>query len=294
MGDSLLVVGDGQVNHVHIHTEEPQEVLAFAQTIGPVSHTKVQDMREQRQDLLTYESSTPAIAIVAVVSGHGMERVYRSLGAHRLIPGGATMNPSVEQIVDAIESAPAENVIVLPNNSNIIPGARRALEMTAKQAEVVPTKAMTEGIAALLAMDPDADLTVNAKGMADAAHTVRTVGITWATRDVTWGEIHAKAGQAIAVIGDDLLAAGDDPVSVSDAALQKSDLISAEVVTLYAGADAALDEAEQLSGSACPKSSQISRSSWSKAASRTIAISSPSNNRSGITYDRPHCYGQHC
>ena len=245
MGESLLIVGDGPVQHVHIHSEEPPEVLSYAQTFGPLSHIKVQDMREQRRELLT-GGEAPAITVIAVVSGHGMEQVYLSLGAHLIIPGGLTMNPSVDDIAQAISTAASDQVILLPNNGNVIPGARQAISMSNKRVALVPTKAMTEGISALVAFSPEADLAANAEAMEEAAQGVRTLGITYATRSIRWGDVHAEAGQSLAVRGDDVLAAGDDPLVVAETALRAFGLDKAELLTIYGGSDAPLEEAHRL------------------------------------------------
>jgi len=105
-------------------------VLTFARTLGSLSGVKVQDMQEQRRELLAMEQpAPPTIAIVAVVSGYGMERVYQSLGVHVLIPGGATLNPSVDEIASAIRAAPSDQVLLLTNNGNVIPGAQEAISI---------------------------------------------------------------------------------------------------------------------------------------------------------------------
>jgi dihydroxyacetone kinase-like predicted kinase len=202
-------------------------------------------MREQRRELLT-GGEAPVIAIVAVVSGHGMEQVYRSLGAHLIIPGGSTMNPSVEDIAEAISAAPSDQVILLPNNGNVIPGARHAISLSNKRVALVPTKAMTEGISALVVFSLEADLAANAEAMEEAAQEVRTLGVTYATRPIRWGDVHAETGQALAVRGDDVLAAGDDPLVVAETALRAFGLDTAELLTIYSGNDAPLEEAHRL------------------------------------------------
>jgi dihydroxyacetone kinase-like predicted kinase len=145
--------------------------------------------------------------------------------------------------------------------------------MSEKRVALVPTKAMTEGISAIVAFSPEADLAANAEAMEKAGQAVGTLGVTYATRPIQWGDVHAEAGQAIGVRGDDILAAGDDPLAVAESALRLVGLDTAELLTIYSGSDAPLDEAHRLL-ERLRQQFGISRSSSSKAASPTTATSS--------------------
>ncbi|MHB8573966.1 MAG: DAK2 domain-containing protein, partial [Dehalococcoidia bacterium] len=170
LGDSLVVAGDSAATHVHVHTDDPGAAISCATAIGKLTRIKIENMQLQHEDLVrsrssdlmsappAAESEAPAIATVFVVSGSGLADTARSLGATTVIAGGQTMNPSVEQILNAIRSAPSGQVIVLPNNKNVILSARQAVGLAEKDVRVVPTRSVPQGLAALLAFSADTEL----------------------------------------------------------------------------------------------------------------------------------------
>lgn len=244
-GDSILVVGDTQAVRVHIHTDDPERVLAYGASLGTVLETKVENMEEQRRARLAMAEGPVEIALAAVVAGHGMEEVYRSLGVHVLVPGGETMNPSVTELLAALDQAPADRVLLIANNKNIVPAAEQAAAQSTKQVTVVPTRTMVEGIAAVLAFSAEEELAANAQAMREAAERVRTVAVTRAIRSVRWGDVRAEQGQYIAVSGDEVLAAGDELVATAEAAVAPL-VAEAEIVTIYVGEGAGEQDAEAL------------------------------------------------
>jgi dihydroxyacetone kinase-like predicted kinase len=189
----------------------------------------------------------PAVdtAIVAVVVGEGLNQVFTSLGTTIIVPGGQTMNPSTKDLLQAAEAVPSEKVIILPNNKNIVLTANQVQSLTKKKIEVVPTRTIPQGVAALLAFDYEADLETNAANMNQAQSEVKSVEVTRAVRATRLGGLDIKKSQAIGFLDGDLVAVADKPEEVLIEALEKVDPNKAEVVTIYYGADSNTTEAEQ-------------------------------------------------
>jgi len=254
MGDSVLVVGDAHTIKVHVHTNNPGEVLSYGASQGSISRVIVENMQEQyrayaaRQVRPIAPPPPPApptdIAVVAVASGDGLARVFQSLGANSVIPGGQTMNPSTAEILKAIEEVPADKVIVLPNNKNIVMAARAAQELSSKQVAIVPSHTIPQGIAALLAFNYEADLETNCRAMEQAMAHVQTVEITAAVRSTQVEGLQVRAGAFIGLLNGKLVATGDDSDTV---VRQTLDLMAAreqEVITIYYGENVTPEEAE--------------------------------------------------
>jgi len=185
--------------------------------------------------------------VVAVAAGSGMREVFRSLGAAAIITGGQTMNPSVQEILQAVDSVPSKKIILLPNNKNIILAASQAKSLASKDIAVIPSRTMLQGIAALIAFNYDGAMEENVQAMEDAVATVKTVEITEAARSTQLQGLKIKKGQVIAILDDEkLLAAGDNVEGVLVEALDKAGIGSAEIVTVYYGADIESSQAEQV------------------------------------------------
>ncbi len=249
-GQSLIVVGDESNVRVHIHTFDPGVVLRYATSLGVLHQVKVQNMDDQHREYLGMQKERlPAmdVAVVAVALGEGMKEVFRSLGTVAIVSGGQTMNPSVRELLQAVESVPSNKVILLPNNKNIILTASQVGPLTSKQVTVVPTKTMPQGIAALLSFGYEKALEENAQAMGEAATSVKTVEITRAVRTTQIKGLPIKKGQVIAVVDDeDLVAAGDEMAAVIFQALDKVGVETIEVMTLYYGAGTKPEEAEAI------------------------------------------------
>ena len=187
-GDSLLVISDEEVAKVHIHSEEPGDVLTYSQKYGSLIDIKIENMRQQHLDIVgeNHSAHTPAqnkvekhpYAVITVAMGSGIAELLKSVGASAVIEGGQTMNPSTEDIVKAIKEVGAERVLILPNNKNIIMAAEQAAEIVGIEAAVVPTKTVPEGLAAILAFNPEAEVSANANAMTEAASYVKTGQVT--------------------------------------------------------------------------------------------------------------------
>ncbi|MBC8512695.1 MAG: DAK2 domain-containing protein [Dehalococcoidia bacterium] len=249
-GQSIVVVGDETTVRVHIHTYDPGSVIRYATSLGTLHQLQVQNMDDQHVGFVEMQrGKLPAsdIAVVAVASGNGVREVLRSLGAAAVVSGGQTMNPSVQEILQAVESVPSQKVVVLPNNKNIIPTASQVQPLTSKEVAVVPTRTFPQGVAALIAFNYEDSLKQNAQAMEEAIATVKTVEVTNAVRDTRMKGLKVSKGQAIAIVDDEeLVAAGDSMAEVVFEALDKAGVESAEVVTMYYGADVEVAQAEQI------------------------------------------------
>ncbi len=214
-GDSLLIVGAEGFIKGHIHTEEPEKLLAMVAKYGKIVASKVEDMSEQHSEILdsvdVKSISAPKNGLVAVSSGYGITKVFRSLGA-RVVGGGQTNNPSVEDIADVVRSVPASNVFILPNNKNILLAAQRVSELIPDKAvHVVPTRALGQGISAAVVFDDNADVEALFNNLNEAAENSLTLEVTTATRNVTLNELEVKKGQFIGLVNSELKVAEESP-----------------------------------------------------------------------------------
>jgi uncharacterized protein len=236
LGDSVLVVGDDRTLRVHVHTDDPDSAVALFESAGEVSRFDVADMHEQvadRSARLAGEA-TPAqqatCAVVAVASGEGVKRLFSELGV-LVVDGGPTMNPSTYELLAGVHAAPGAEVLVLPNSPNVILAAERAAELSDKPACVVHTTAPQEGLAALLAFDPESSAADNAAAVGRAADALRIGGVAPAARDDAQGRF--AAGDAVGYAGGELVAWGD-PAATLAATLDRI-VDGAELLTCIAG-----------------------------------------------------------
>jgi dihydroxyacetone kinase-like predicted kinase len=191
--------------------------------------------------------STLDVATVAVVAGAGFEKVFQGLGVNSLVSGGQTMNPSIEELLAAVDAAPADKVIILPDNGNVILSAQQVVGLTSKEVYVVPCKTLPQGIAALLAFNFDADFSTNCRMMTEAIKNIQTAEITTAVRSVQLGGIQVREGDFIGVINGNLAVAGQDIQVVLRDTLQRMNIDQYEIVTLYYGAEIKAAEAQATS-----------------------------------------------
>jgi DAK2 domain fusion protein YloV len=249
-GQSVVVVGDETTIRVHIHTYDPGGIIRYATSLGTLHQLQVQNMDDQHVGFVEMQKErlpSLEIGVVAVAAGSGMREVFRSLGAAAIVPGGQTMNPSVQEIVQAVEPVPAQKIILLPNNKNIILAASQVHSLTSKEIAVIPSKTVPQGIAALIAFNYEGGMEENVKAMEEAIATVKTVEITEAARSTQLQGLKIKKGQAIAIVDDEnLVAVGDNPDDILFEAIDKAGIASAEVVTVYYGTDVDEAHAEQL------------------------------------------------
>jgi hypothetical protein len=249
LGDSAIVVGDTSLVRVHIHTDDPGAALSVGTSVGSVSQVKVDNIRKQAERFVEMHESAvapagptlaappAAVSTVAVVAGDGMRSVFESVGCTRIVGGGPTMNPSTREILEAVESCPTEEVIVLPNDKNIIMAAELAKQETGKAIHVVPTRSMPQGIAALLALNPEEGAETNAADMEAARTGVKTIEITRAVRSTSIGGVKVEEGQVIAIVDDVLTLASDTPENAAMQALEPLAIAGTSLITLYYGAE---------------------------------------------------------
>ncbi len=249
MGQSVLVVGDEDMVKVHVHTFDPGAILSYAGSLGTMHDLKIDNMQDQHREFIAVkdEDAVPVdgISIVAVVSGEGLSEVFRSIGVNIIVPGGQTMNPSVEELLRAVASAPSDEVIILPNNPNILLTARQTQSLADKMVMVVG-QTIPQGIAALLAFQPGEDLETNARAMEEACDSVRTAEVTTAVRSTQLNGVQINQGQTIGFIDGQFVAAGDDRLEVVVALIEKMDLEEGSLVTIYWGADSDQGEVDSM------------------------------------------------
>ena len=251
-GESLIVVGDKNNVRIHIHTLAPGSIIRYGTSLGTLHQVSIRNMDEQHQDFLeAQKGKNPEVdtATIAVVAGEGLAEVFTSLGVTAIVSGGQTMNPSTKDILQAVKTVSSDKIIILPNNKNIILTAQQVQSLTEKRVEVVPTKTIPQGVAALLAFDYEADYNANVEIMQEAITTVKTIEITRAVRSTHLDGLNIKKNQAIGLLDGDLLAAGNNPVEILNKMLAKIDLRKNEIATIYYGADTDITEAEQVSAS---------------------------------------------
>jgi DAK2 domain fusion protein YloV len=244
LGDSLLVVGDENALKVHVHTDDPGRALSLGVARGIVGGVEIANMHEQtieREErlLLAVPESDERSAVVAVSSGEGNRRLFESGGA-TVVDGGPTMNPSTASLVEAIDSAAAAEVVLLPNNKNVIMAAEQAATHASKPARVVPTTSIQAGLAALVAFDASLDAEANTLALAEALEALATGAVTIASRDVQLNGIDVRKGTWLGLADGEPVAGGDTFDEVVGAVLARLLAEPRGILTLLTGDDAPL------------------------------------------------------
>ncbi|MCG2768530.1 MAG: DAK2 domain-containing protein [Anaerolineae bacterium] len=254
MGDSVLVVGDSRNVKVHVHTDKPGAAIEYGARVGTLSDITVENLQAQVEEFASAraivadspQSIASGIAIVAVVSGDGFQGVFESLGVGVTVAGGQTMNPSTQDLMRAVDALPVHDVILLPNNSNIIMAAQQARKLSARNVVVVPTKTIPQGISALLAFNYQVGLDANAVLMTRAAAEVQTIEITTAVRDATMDGLEVAEGEFMGLLNGTLVVSGKSLDEVVDGSLQHLGLDEYEIITLYHGTDVSPSDGQAL------------------------------------------------
>ena len=249
LGDSVIVVGDDDLMRVHVHTLRPGQALDWAVERGTVSSIKIENMQLQHdagKEDATGTRGLSKIGVVAVSPGAGFRALFSSMGAAAIVEGGQTMNPSVQDILTAISSVGYQELILLPNNSNILLAARQAAEQTPRSVRIVPTRSLPQGIAALLAFNYGEDLDTNVQLMEGAAEGVASIEVTVADRDSEANGQAIEKGRALGLLDDEIVAITDTLTEASLGALALAEPEGREIVTIYWGAGSSRDEAGEL------------------------------------------------
>lgn len=253
-GDSLLVISDDEIAKIHIHSETPGEVLTYGQQYGDLIKIKIENMRQQHTEIVGegYSSEATAkkaeihpYAIVTVAMGPGVSELLKSLGASAIIEGGQTMNPSTEDIVKAVEAVGAERVLILPNNKNIVMAAEQAAEILGIEAAVVPTKTIPQGMAAILAFNPQATVDENKNNMTEAYAHVKTGQVTFAVRDTSIDGVEIKKDDFMALAEGKIVLSNPSLKEVTTSLIQSLMDEEAEIVTVIYGEDVSEEEANE-------------------------------------------------
>ncbi len=279
IGDSVLVAGDATAVKIHVHGERPDEAIGYGLSLGTLSRISVENLDSQARDVRESRAAAfaggdgadaavtgaatgadsrngrdgpagdrqlPPLAVVAVAAGEGLAAIFRDFGVQRVVIGGQANNPSTGELLEAVTSVEAREVLVLPNNPNVVLAARQVADLADRPVAVVATRNAAEGFAALLALDPTKGASDNAPQMTEAGRAVQTLSVTAAVRAATIGGRSVKAGQWIVLDPDDgLVAVEDDPAEASVAGI-RARAPGFELVTLYYGADADLAATEAL------------------------------------------------
>ena len=245
LGDSLVVVDDEEIIKVHVHTNDPGKALHEAMDYGSFVTVKIENMRLQHTEkVMTENEKNPKIAgpekalgVVAVCAGDGLADVFQNLGVDGIISGGQTMNPSTQDILEAVNKVPAETVFIFPNNKNIIMAAQQVEGLTPKQVVVIPSKTVPQGITAMLSFNPDGSVEENTEAFTEALGTVDTMQITYAARNSDFDGFMIHEGDYLAIAGSGLFGTSRDIKVLLRSLAEKVRDDGKEFITIYYGED---------------------------------------------------------
>ena len=245
LGDSLVLVDDDEIIKVHVHTNDPGKALHEAMDYGSFVTVKIENMRLQHTEkVMTENEKAPKIAepekafgVVSVCAGEGLADVFQNLGTDGIISGGQTMNPSTQDILEAVNRVPAETVFVLPNNKNIIMAAEQVDSLTPKNVVVIPSKTVPQGVTAMLNFNPEGSLEENVEAMTECLATVDTMQITYAARNSDFDGYDIHEGDYLALYGSQLFGTSQDIRVLLKSLAQKVRDEGKEYITIYYGAD---------------------------------------------------------
>ena len=262
LGDSIVLVADDEIVKVHVHTNHPGQAIERALTYGALSRMKIDNMREEHQEKLIKDAEklarqqeeeekkqTPPkeTGFIAVSAGAGLTEIFKELGVDYLIEGGQTMNPSTEDMLNAIDKVNAKTIYILPNNKNIILAANQARDLTEdKKIIVIPTKTIPQGVTALISFVPEKTAEENTEEMTDAISRVHTGQITYAVRDTRIEDKEIHEGDIMGIGDKGILAVGKGKENVAVTTVDAMMTDDAEVISIYYGADASEEKAEAL------------------------------------------------
>ena len=245
LGDSLVLVDDEEIIKVHVHTNDPGKALHEAIEYGSFVTVKIENMRLQHTEKVMSENELApkiaepekALGVVSVCAGEGLADVFMNLGVDQIISGGQTMNPSTQDILEAVNKVPAETVFVLPNNKNIIMAAEQVDALTPKKVIVIPSKTVPQGVTAMLNFNPEGSIEENVEAMTESLSTVDTMQITYAARNSDFDGYDIHEGDYLALYGSQLFGTSQDIKVLLKSLAQKVHDDGKEYITIYYGAD---------------------------------------------------------
>ena len=258
IGDSIVLVADDEIVKVHVHTNEPGVAITKALTYGSLSRMKIDNMREEHQERLIKNAEKMAeqqkadeprkkYGFVAVSVGEGLDEIFKGLNVDHIISGGQTMNPSTEDILNAIDKINADNIYVLPNNKNIILAAQQAESLVEdKNIIVIPSKTIPQGISAMIGFIPDNSPEDNKEAMIDSMSYVKTGEVTYAVRDTVIDDKEIKEGNIMGIGDEGILAVGEEIDDTTINMIKEMQDEESEIVSLYYGAEVTEEAANKL------------------------------------------------
>lgn len=249
LGDSLLAVSDGEIAKVHVHTEHPADVFMYGSQFGQLGKIKIDNMRIQHETIVDDEQEEQEnvdFAVIAVASGNGVRKLFESEGVNRIISGGQTMNPSTQDIIDAIVKSGAKQAIILPNNGNIIMAAKQAAEVAEIPVGIVPSKTIQQGLSAMLSFNPDASVDENVEAMTDELDSVVSGEVTQATRDTEINGVSIHKNDYIGIVDGDIEVDNSDLIEATVQMTEKMLDEDSEIITIMYGSDSSEDEAQKI------------------------------------------------
>ncbi len=251
IGDCVLVIGDLEFVKVHVHTNNPGQALSKALQLGELDKVKIENMLEENRELIKkYEAEKKELGMLSICSGDGIAAIFKDINVDRVIEGGQTMNPSAQDIADAIIKINAENIFVFPNNKNIILAAEQSKSLVeGKKVYVVPTKSIPQGISAALAMNPEATADENFIEMIHAIDNVSSGMVTYAVRNAKVDGFSLTKGDIIALDNKKVLAKGKDLAKVTGDLIEKLRYNAHSLINLYYGSDVTEEDATALQAS---------------------------------------------
>ncbi|NLM34430.1 MAG: DAK2 domain-containing protein [Clostridiales bacterium] len=254
LGDSIIAVAYEDVIKVHIHTNDPGAVLSKAVQLGELTKIKIENMKEQHRHLvleedLVAEEATVGEAkkygFVSVAMGEGITNIFKDLGVDIVIEGGQTMNPSTQDIIDAINKINADNIFVLPNNKNIVMAASQAVELSEKNVIVIPSKTIPQGITALTVFNSESEVDENKEAMIESLSNVTTASVTYAVRDTEMDGKEIKEGDILGLIEGKISEVGSDLFEVCEKLIENTVKDDSELITILYGKDCDEDKVNE-------------------------------------------------
>ena len=267
IGDSIVCVSDDEIIKIHVHTDHPGLALEKALTIGSLSGLKIDNMREQHNNIIDFtasEKKTPVeqaraaqpvqeerpqkdIGFVSISAGSGLTAIFHNLGVDEVIEGGQTMNPSTEDILNAVDKINADHIFILPNNKNIILAVEQAAKLSEdKKLYVIPTKSVPQGISAMFCYEEGADPEEMAEEMKEAITAVATATVTYAVRETTIGDKEIHEGDILGILNDSIAVVGKEVAESTKELLAEAVTDESEMISVYYGADVTEEDAEAL------------------------------------------------
>lgn len=261
IGDSIVCVSDEEIIKIHVHTDHPGLAIEKALEIGSLSGLKIDNMREQHTNKINFSAPAEPVAaveeetaaerkdvgFVSISTGDGLTAIFKNLGVDEVIEGGQTMNPSTEDILNAVEKVNADNVFILPNNKNIILAAEQAAALSEdKKLFVIPTKSVPEGISAVFCCEEGSAPEELEKAMNEAVQAVDTAQVTFAVRDTSIGDKEIHEGNILGMLNDKIEVVAEDIAAGTKELLQKAVTEDSEIISIYYGADVTKEDAEEI------------------------------------------------